>query len=284
MADVQEFLIKTDEQYNLSDVILSDENREKIDLFLNEIAHRKEFKKYGLNPLNRLLFYGASGTGKTMLATALAKELNYTMLAVDIAKALSDNSVAKNITEVFDYANSKKNCLIFLDECDSITMSRYNASYDDTAQVRRATNSLFQYLDRMDIENMFIAATNLLYKIDPAFERRMNLKLEFKRPQVDILDTIKKFLHKDFELINDVDKNVYTLVIDRSKANTKLSYYEIKGIVERAMKDAIINGTLEVRTSRIFKDLAETMNLKFRFHTDTDPIEMYKRPVDDMND
>ena len=49
----------------------------------------------------------------------------------------------------------------------------------DTGTIRRATNSIFQYLDQMNKTNIFVSATNMLHRLDPAFERRFNLKMEF---------------------------------------------------------------------------------------------------------
>ena len=272
-----------DTKISLDQVILSPENKEKINIFIREIKYREEFEKYGLSPMNRLLFYGASGTGKTFLAKALSNHLGFKMLYVDIAKTLSDNTVAQNMADIFDVANKAKNCIIFLDECDSITMSRYAMDYSDSAQVRRATNSLFQQLDQMSPYNTFIAATNLLYKIDPAFERRMNLKLEFRRPQLNLKDAIKHFMLPGFKFIDDVDETTKHIVDGRAADNKKLSYYEIQGLVERAMKDAILNGHRNVRSSAVYEALSKAMNMKLRFKTDSDPEEMFKSPVDTFN-
>lgn len=274
-----EFLMKVDTNIELESVILSDDNKHKVQLFLKEIDARDKLLEYGLYPNNRLLFYGASGTGKTFLAKALSNRMKYTMLYIDIAKALSNNTVAMNVSQIFEYAEAKRNCIIFLDECDSITMSRYNSSYDDTAAVRRATNSIFQCLDQMSPYNVFIAATNLLFKIDPAFERRMNLKLEFRRPELNIKDAIRHFIFPKFVIIDDVDKTTEDIISRRASQYAKLSYYEIQGLVERAMKDAIISGTNVVHTKNIYKDLASAMNVKITFKTEDDPEEIFHNTI-----
>lgn len=279
-TDASKLLMKVDTNIKLESVILSDENKEKISNFLNEIEHRKLFIEYGLHPMNKLLFYGASGTGKTLLAKALSNTMNYKMLYIDIARALSNASVAINMVNIFELAEKLKNCIIFLDECDSITMSRYNSDYNDTAEVRRATDSLFQLLDQMSTENVFIAATNLLFKIDPAFERRMDLKLEFKRPNMNIKDVINFFLLPKFTCKDDVDPTIENIVSRRAKENSKLSYYELQVLVERAMKRALINGTNIVHTSDIYNDLAISMKVKILFGTQDDPKEIFDRPKD----
>ena len=109
--ELSNFLMKVDTNIELSSVILSDENKEKVRIFLNEVENRDKLMEYGLYPMNRLLFYGASGTGKTFLAKALSNRLKYTMLYIDIAKALADNSVAQNMAAIFSIAEQKKNCI-----------------------------------------------------------------------------------------------------------------------------------------------------------------------------
>lgn len=274
MEDKNQLFMDVETGISLSSVILSAENRDKIEEFTREYKYGKRFKAYGLDPMNRLLFFGASGTGKTYLAKALANDLGFTMLYVDIAKSLSDGNVAKNISEIFETANRLKKCILFFDEADSIAWNRDSIT-SESGVVRRATNSIFQSLDQMDVSNVFIAATNMLHRLDPAFERRFNLKLEFRRPEETFKASIKKFKHKDFVLLDDVDKTVQDIV-ERRKT---LSYYEIKGVVERAMKRAIMNETNIIKTSDIYKDLAIAMRIKVKFGTDSDDEVTFKSSI-----
>ena len=153
-------------------------------------------------------------------------------------------------------------------------MSRYNSDYGDTAQVRRATNSLFQQLDQMSPNNVFVAATNLLFKIDPAFERRMQLKLEFRRPELNIKDAIKHFIFPAFSVIDNVDKTAEEIIDRRAGQYAKLSYYEIQGLVERAMKKAVLNDKDVIYTADIYRDLAVAMRVKLSFNTEDDVQEV----------
>mgnify|MGYP000947880334 CR=1 FL=1 len=274
VGDISDLLMKVDSNIKLESVILSDENKEKVNQFLNEQINKSKLIRYGLEPINKLLFYGASGTGKTYLAKAITNYLKYTMLYVDIAKSLSDNSVATNMSRVFAYANEKGNCVIFLDECDSIAWSR-DSTHSDSGVIRRATNSLFQQLDQMNKSNVFISATNMLHRLDPAFERRFNMKLEFRRPEMELIEVIKKFLYKDFVLVDDATNELKHII----QRNSRLSFYEIEDIVKRAMKEAILNDTLEVKTSNIFKEIAVSQRLKIRFKTDKDDPEIFESSI-----
>lgn len=272
-----ELLMPVDTNIKISSVILSDENQRKLAEFLKENEFRDKLVSYGLTPMNRLLFYGASGTGKTFLTKALSNHMGYTMLYVDIAKALSDNTIAHSVSDIFKLGNYLGKCIIFFDECDSIAWNR-DAGMADSGMIRRATNSLFQSLDQMDTSNIFIAATNLLHKLDSAFERRFNMRFEFRRPELNIKDAIKKFILPKFVIIDDVDSTTEDIVGRRAKQYAKLSYYELQGLVERAMKTAVISGTNKVYTSKIFDDLAIAMSVKLRFKTALDSEEIFKSP------
>jgi len=64
----EEFIMPVDTNIKLESVILSDENKEKISAFIKETQYRDKLLAYGLQPMNRILMYGASGTGKTFLS------------------------------------------------------------------------------------------------------------------------------------------------------------------------------------------------------------------------
>lgn len=254
-----------DNNIDINSVILSDENRQKLKEFLNEYSFRDQLLSYGLNPVNRLLFYGASGTGKTYLTKALSNYMKYSMLYVDIAKSLSEDTVAMNISNIFKIANKYGKCIIFFDECDSIAWSRDSKSAEG-GMVRRATNSLFQQLDQMNKTNIFVSATNMLHRLDPAFERRFDMKFEFRRPDKEIRDVVKKFLFKDFSLNIDVSSDDEQIV----KRRSTLSYYELQIITERNMKKAVMKGTTSVNLSDVLNDIAIQMHMKTRFGTNKD--------------
>lgn len=262
-----ELLMPVDTDIRLQSVILSQENKDKIQTFIEENTHRKQIMEYGLHPMNRILMYGASGTGKTYLSKALCNHLGYTMMYVDIADSLSKGNVADNISHIFEVANYLKRCMIFLDECDSVAWSR-DAKSTDGGDIRRATNSIFQQLDQMSPDTIFVSATNMLHRIDPAFERRFDLKMQFKRPDTDLFETVRHFILPKFKLSDDADKTLYEILQRRVKQNTKLSYYEIQCIVERAMKKAIINNTNIVKTSDIYADFQRTMGIKIELGVD----------------
>lgn len=274
--DYKELMMPVDTNISINKVILSDENKEKIKQFLAETAARDTFRKYHLEPMNRILMYGDSGTGKTFLSKALANYMRYTMFYVDIAKALSEKTVAANISKVFQLSNALGNSILFFDECDGIAWARDRVSPDgDTARV--ATNSLFQHLDQMNPTNVFIGATNMLHRLDPAFERRFNLKMEFRKPKGALDPTIRKFMFKEFTYVQDMNEQD-RLSMDR-RVSDKLSYFEIQGAVERAMKDSLLRNTLVVKETDLYNIFASIAQIKNRFGTAISDEKSFSSPI-----
>jgi len=264
-------IMPVDTNISLEKVILSPENIEKVNNFIKEISYREQLIEFGLEPQNRLLLYGASGTGKTFMSKALAHELNYTMLYVDIAKALSEGDVAERIADIFKLGNYIETAIIFLDECDSVAWNR-DGSSTDGGTIRRATNSIFQGLDQMNSKCIFISATNMLHRLDPAFERRFNMKMMFKRPELDMDEAIKHFIYPKFIINDDVVETVREIVKRRAKQNAKLSYYEIEEVVKKAMKRSVLNDTNIVNTSEIYDDIAANMRFRVKVDDNDDVI------------
>lgn len=247
----------------IDSVILSDENKHKVDEFLIETKYKEKFISYGLKPVNRLLNYGASGTGKTFLTKCLAAHLNYELLSIDIANALSTGVAAKALEDIFVLGNKIGKAIIFLDECDAIARDRSDKSVPEDPNVRRANNALFQLLDRMNPECIFVAATNLYKELDPAFVRRFNVKMQFDRPPLDNLeDSINKFMLPAFSLDMDMDEEIKGIILWHARNYSELSYDEIETWVERAEKKAIMRGEEVISEREIYDYFMDSLRVK----------------------
>lgn len=261
--------MEVDTNISLDSVILSDENKEKIDKFITETEYKEKFMHYGFKPINRIINYGASGTGKTYMTKALANYFKYELLYIDIAKALSSGTAAQALEEIFDLGNHIGKAIIFLDECDAISRARDSKTSNEDPAVRRANNALFQLLDQMNPNCIFVSATNLYDELDEAFIRRFNLKLKFDRPDLGSLDeSINKFLKKDFILKHDMQKDVKDILMWHGRNYTQLSYFEIQDWVERAEKNALIHDTLEVSENEIYGYFMQSMRVKVGYDRD----------------
>lgn len=260
----------------IDSVILSEENKGKVDEFLIETEYKAKFIRYGLKPVNRILNYGASGTGKTFMTKCLAAHLSYELLAIDIANALSTGRAATALEDVFNLANDIGKAIIFLDECDAIARDRSDKSVTEDPNVRRANNALFQLLDRMNPECIFISATNLYTELDPAFVRRFNIKMQFDRPPLDNLkETINKFLLKDFTIEEDMDPTIREIILWHAREYTGLSYDEIETWVERAEKKAIMRGSTVIKETEIYDYFMDSLRVKLSYDEDGKPY-LYK--------
>lgn len=277
-ADYNRYCFPDDYSHlTIDSVILSDENKGKLNEFLNETKYKQKFMSYGLKPINRLLLYGASGTGKTFMTCCLASHLGYEMLAVDIAKSLSTGSAAVALEGVFNLGNKIGNAIIFLDECDAIARDRSDKSVPEDPNVRRANNALFQLLDRMNPACIFISATNLVNELDTAFVRRFNQSMQFHRPELKELEsTIRKFMLDKFELEMDMQQDIKDIVLYHAKEYTGLSYDGIETWVERAEKLAIMRGEEVIKESEIYKYFMDALHVKACWDSDRGCYYLYK--------
>lgn len=253
----------------MDSIILSEENKKKVDDFLIETKYKQKFISYGLQPVNRIIASGASGTGKTFLAKCLANSFGYELIAIDIANALSTGTAAVAISNIFKLGNEIGKAIIFLDECDAIARNREDKSVPEDPNVRRAVNAIFQQLDRMNPDCIFYSATNLFKELDVAYVRRFNVQLVFNRPPLDnLVDTINKFMLPGFSLDLDMDEQVRNIVLWHAKNYTGLSYDGIQTWVERAEKNAIIEDREIVKESEIYKYFMEAMRIKVSYKND----------------
>lgn len=261
----------------LSNVILDKDNKQKLEEFLHENNNKEHYMKYGYAPVNRMLFYGASGTGKTFLTKCLAADLGFDLLSIDIANALSKGVAAQSIESIFKLANKSKNCIIFLDECDAIARDRTSTKVAQSEGMRLANNAIFQQLDDMDPSNIFIAATNLLSDLDPAFIRRFDIKMKFERPDINELDSyIRKFVPDSIDIEDDFDKDIKAIILTHLPDYTGLSFDEIEIWCERATKKAIdesIEHEVEplVFTSSIYHFLMQALRYKIDYNKNGKP-------------
>ena len=261
--------VKTD--VKLDSVILSDENEYKLNEFITERENQKKFAGLGLDVMNRLLLYGASGTGKTYLTRAIATYFNVPLLQMDVSKIKAED-LSQSLTDIFALAQELGKVVIFIDECDSICWSRDDKDNKDDAAVRRANNTLFQLLDQLNEEAIFVSATNLYENLDPAFVRRFNIKMKFLAPKIDNFGlAVKKFIGRAFSYEEDMMPDVRAIVDFQARNFSRMSYYQIKDWVQRAEKVAIINNTTRIKESAIYDQLMKEMRIEVKYDSESKP-------------
>ncbi len=179
-------------RYRLEDVVLSDGVRDSVQSVLAKLEHRQVlYDSWGLQRIDPfggkvvLSFYGPPGTGKTMLAEAVADQLNCPIIEVNYAEIESKfvGETPKNIVAAFGAAR-EQGAALFFDEADSILgkrMTRVTQASDHSVNVSRAV--MLKQLDAYD--GVVLFATNLARNIDGAFVRRILYHIEVPRPDED---------------------------------------------------------------------------------------------------
>ncbi len=169
------------------------------------------FIRIGITPPKGVLLFGAPGTGKTLLAKAVAHRTEATFIRVVgselIQKYIGDG--AKLVRELFDMARKKSPSIIFIDELDAIASRRLN---DTNGADREVQRTLMQLLAEMDgFENRgdvrIIAATNRLDVLDPAILRpgRFDRIVNVPMPDEESRANIMRIHTRSMSLAEDID-------------------------------------------------------------------------------
>lgn len=168
------------------------------------------FKFLGIKPHKGILLYGSPGTGKTLIAKAIASEIKAHFIAIKGPELLSKfhGESEENIRKVFEEASALQPSIIYFDEIDSIAQNR---SGDETLRLdARIVNQLLTLMDGIeDYGNIrVIASTNRAELIDEALLRpgRFDYSIEVKKPTMEGCYQIFSIHTKDMPIESDFDK------------------------------------------------------------------------------
>lgn len=210
-------------------VIIPQEKKDQIDAAISQLKyHELIFEKWGFEEVFEkgtavsMIFYGEPGTGKTLMAEAIANKLNQELLIISPAEIETQvpGGAERNIKRYFKIAGGKmgaptgetdprsgepilgpkKHHVMLFDECDSLISARGNVGMILAGQI----NTLLTEMERF--EGVIIFTTNRLGVLDEAIERRLTTKVEFDAPTAELRKKIwERMIPKKAPIAKDVD-------------------------------------------------------------------------------
>lgn len=185
---ISSLAIKLDAHYAWEDIILPTDTKEQLKEVCGFIRYRSKVyydwgfeKKLSLGKGLNVLFYGPSGTGKTMAAEIVANVLDLDLYKIDLSNVVSKyiGETEKNLKKIFDEAKTS-NSILFFDEADAIFGKRSEVK---DAHDRYANIEISYLLQKMEEHvGTVILASNFRKNIDDAFLRRLHFTIEFPLP------------------------------------------------------------------------------------------------------
>ncbi|MFT4153782.1 ATP-binding protein [Parafilimonas sp.] len=147
----------------------------------NEKLLEDEVMKRKIKPGYRVLFYGPSGTGKTLTATLLGNHFNRDVYRIDLSQVVSKyiGETEKNLEKVFSKAEHK-NWILFFDEADALFGKRTSVQNSHDRYANQEVSYLLQRIE--DFPGLLILASNFKNNIDSAFVRRFHTTIYFPMP------------------------------------------------------------------------------------------------------
>ena len=232
---------------------LSDQIREIKETIELPLIHPEIFSNIGISPPKGVILYGEPGTGKTLIAKAVANSTRASFIRVTgselVQKYLGEGP--KLIREIFHFACYFSPSIIFMDEIDAIGTARYETSSGGEREIQRTMLELLNQLDGFDSNDNIkvIMATNRIESLDPALIRpgRIDRKIEFPFPDERTIRRIFKVHTRKMNL----DKNV--TIDDFIKEKDNLSGADVKAICTEAALIALRNHRLVVNKKDLIK-------------------------------
>ena len=179
-GDLAELVAATHPDVTLRDLVAPPELLTRLTQVLAEQRQRKALLDHGFAPAHRLLLEGPPGTGKTMTAAVLAREMSLPLFTVRLDSLLSKfmGETASKLRVVFDAVAEQRGVYLF-DEFDALGGGR---SGNDVGEARRILNSFLVFLEQSSPESIVIAATNHRTILDRALFRRFDVVLTYSMP------------------------------------------------------------------------------------------------------
>ena len=269
--------------WTFSDVIIADSIREEID---NAIASEKYknliYDTWGLIEVFKrekaltMNLYGASGSGKTMTAHAIANQLEMKIVMVNYAEIESKyvGETSKNLVKLFDFARENR-CVLVFDEADALLSRRVTSMNNATdVSVNQTRNVLLKLLDTASMPILF--TTNFIQNYDGAFFRRISYHIKFDYPNKATRKAIwEHYLVEKFplngsrvEIIEEISEIegisgaeisnvVYEAAVEAARKKIRIDAEGLKNKINKKKALKFFQDEVEIKRERISKAEAE---------------------------
>lgn len=247
--------VKSSDGIKFNDVAGEDEAKEALSEIVDYLHDPKKYTEIGASMPKGILLVGPPGTGKTMLAKAVAGEANVPFFSISGSEFVEMfvGMGASKVRDLFKQAKEKAPCIVFIDEIDTIGKKRDSGKFGGNDEREQTLNQLLTEMDGFEGNSgvMILAATNRPESLDPALTRpgRFDRRVPVELPDLKGREEILKVHAKKVKVDRDVD--FYMIARMASGA----SGAELANIVNEAALRAIREGRMSVNQ----QDLEESI-------------------------
>ena len=250
---------KTDEAIHFRDIAGEDEAKESLQEIVTYLHDPDKYKTIGATMPKGILLVGPPGTGKTMLAKAVAGESNVPFISMSGSEFVEMfvGMGASKVRDLFKQAKEKAPCIVFIDEIDAIGGKRANGNIGGNDEREQTLNQLLTEMDGFEGNNgvIILAATNRPDSLDPALLRpgRFDRRIPVELPDLQGREEILKVHAKKVKTEPGIDYNVI------ARMASGASGAELANIIN----EAALRAVRENRSVVSQKDLEESIEVVF---------------------
>lgn len=203
--------VKSSEGIRFADVAGEDEAKENLQEIVDYLHNPSKYKEIGASMPKGVLLVGPPGTGKTMLAKAVAGESNvpfFSMSGSEFVEMFVGMGASK-VRDLFKQAKEKAPCIVFIDEIDAIGQKRNAGNFGGNDEREQTLNQLLTEMDGFEDNSgvIILAATNRPESLDPALTRpgRFDRRVPVELPDLKGREEILKVHARKVKVASDVD-------------------------------------------------------------------------------
>ena len=203
--------VQSSQGIRFADVAGEDEAKENLQEIVNYLHDPSKYQEIGASMPKGILLVGPPGTGKTMLAKAVAGESKVPFFSISGSEFVEMfvGMGASKVRDLFSQAKEKAPCIVFIDEIDAIGQKRSGGQYGGNDEREQTLNQLLTEMDGFDDNSgvIILAATNRPESLDPALTRpgRFDRRVPVELPDLKGREEILKVHAKKIKLAENVD-------------------------------------------------------------------------------